>query len=556
MTKRILSIVLLIALLLGTLPYSAYAVEVQENSMVNTKDISASKEDSVEPKGSTPPSRAIVIIPGMLGSTLKNASTNVTVWLDIINCGQLELNEDGTSKNSNIVPFNDHSGANSVYAPLYNDLVTSYASYSDICDVIFFPYDFRLNNSDTAIKLAAAVADYSEVVIIAHSMGGLVASKFLANSAANRAKTVALITIGTPFLGSAKCINAMETGELIVIPGTNIPLFNPIVKKVSNNSYAAYQLLPTTNYHTYTGQRALYVNSSQITNCYTALANTAWGKTSNATTKPMFQAAVNFHSSLGTGSNHIIFTSGVPVYTLAGSGLATIDRVSMDSNYNITYLHISANGDGTVLAKSAGHGTPYKTFYSSESVDSVEHSELMSNPDVTDEIKQIIFTETGMRAAGWTPASINSQTYTITSEDAAPILNARGWVVGQDNKRIVIVADCADELLYNGSQIIEHNEKIYDSDGHFLGNVWTLGNTNRKQYLLMNGTYQVNSTGHVLIEFMDSGYYDAAFEYSLEDANGIISIFGYGITPIGSVNGNVESPYIHSQESLIERNRD
>ena len=114
-------------------------------------------------------------------------------------------------------------------------------------DVIFFDYDFRKTNSTSATKLATELSEYDEVVLVAHSMGGLVAGKFLANSATNRSKTTALITLGTPFVGAAKCIDVMETGEMITFNplGVNITLFKNTIRDMSKNCYAAYQLLPT-----------------------------------------------------------------------------------------------------------------------------------------------------------------------------------------------------------------------------------------------------------------------------------------------------------------------
>lgn len=90
-------------------------------------------------------------------------------------------------------------------------------------------------------------------------------------SAANRNKTELLITIGTPYVGSAKCLDVMEAGNLIQVPliGDRIA---QTVKTCCQNSYAAYQLLPTEKYANKTGKFAVKIyngnsdgGSTQIT---------------------------------------------------------------------------------------------------------------------------------------------------------------------------------------------------------------------------------------------------------------------------------------------------
>ena len=167
--------------------------------------------------------KAIVIIPGILGSSLETTSGS-KVWLHITNYGKMALTENGTSVYSIRSANYDNYGANNTYKTLYNSLNNAFGNNFD---VIFFDYDFRKTNSTAATQLANELSNYNEVVLVAHSMGGLVASKFLANSSSNRSKTTALITLGTPFVGAAKCIDVMETGNMITYNplGVNVSLF-------------------------------------------------------------------------------------------------------------------------------------------------------------------------------------------------------------------------------------------------------------------------------------------------------------------------------------------
>lgn len=224
---------------------------------------------------STTSSKAIVIIPGIMGSSLRTTS-GTTVWVST-NYTMLGLSENGTSIYSLESFDSDHYGAFDIYSTLYTAL---YSTYHPEYDIIFFDYDFRLNNASAATKLATELSGYNEVFLIAHSMGGLVASKYLANSAANRAKTKAFISIGTPFVGSAKCINVMDNGTLLeFLPENANPFaYKTFVKNLCSCSYAAYQLLPTNKYYTTTGIYPIKVGGTNYSNPMAQLPNANWGK--------------------------------------------------------------------------------------------------------------------------------------------------------------------------------------------------------------------------------------------------------------------------------------
>lgn len=116
--------------------------------------------------------KAIVIIPGISGSTLRNADTKDVVWLHATRHQQLVCTETGAT-NYNIESFNDDNyGTFDTYKTLYNSLRNA---FEDEYEIIFFDYDWRMSNTTTASNLATELAPYSEVVLVAHSMGGLVA---------------------------------------------------------------------------------------------------------------------------------------------------------------------------------------------------------------------------------------------------------------------------------------------------------------------------------------------------------------------------------------------
>lgn len=539
--KKILSMLLAIVCVMS---FSVSAFAVEKDTATNAA--SANK-------------KAIVIIPGILGSTLETTS-GTEVWLHLTNYGQMALTETGASVNNIRSANYDNYGANNTYKTLYNSLNNAFGKKFD---VIFFDYDFRKTNSTSATKLATELSEYDEVVLVAHSMGGLVAGKFLANSATNRSKTTALITLGTPFVGAAKCIDVMETGEMITFNplGVNITLFKNTIRDMSKNCYAAYQLLPTSKYYSITGSYPLSVNGSNYSAATTQLQNTAWGKKSDGTVKPMFSTATSFHSSLFNGTTHITNYSDVTAYTLGAKGEDTISKVSMDSNYEITAVTYSNSGDGTVLLKSAGYGTPDYTYTDTT------HTGMVSDSTVISRVKSIITAETGIAAASASDSEIATDDtmviYTTASKEVssdATAMNERGWLNGENNKRINIYADNDSTLMCNGIVATEENEHVYDENRTKIGSVWKLGSTGRKMYALYDGQYEISSTGIIKVEYMDSGYLESAVEYDLGLSVMSINIDDFTTQAVSCYvdNEGIEVPpsHIYTDTELAELNSD
>jgi Lecithin:cholesterol acyltransferase len=114
-------------------------------------------------------------------------------------------------------------------------------------NVLLFPYDFRLGIRETAEKLRAAVhsrlgglasdAQHRRVIVVAHSMGGLVARYWLGPLGGAR-YCRALVTVGTPHAGAPKAldwlINGVRAGPLTLTKAT----------KMLREWDSAYDLLP------------------------------------------------------------------------------------------------------------------------------------------------------------------------------------------------------------------------------------------------------------------------------------------------------------------------
>ena len=255
------------------------------------------------------------------------------------------------------------------------------------------------------------------------------------------------------------------------------------------------------------------------------MKNTAWGKKKDGSVKSQFATASSFHSGLYKGSKHVTdyYASTVPVYRIAATGVDTITTVKLTSAYAFDDVNVQNSGDGTVLTKSAGLGTPTYLY------PGVDHTALVSNNAVITRIKNLISTSTGVTAASSTTlceATDQNSTVEWTADQYENMENPRGWVIGMDNRRIQITCDMDTVLYCDGVLVDESHEKMYTTNGDLIGSVWTFGEeSGKKVYSLQNRSYTFNTNGYVKIQYINAGYYDQIVEY---DTGNIDSQFVLG----------------------------
>lgn len=211
---------------------------------------------------------SVLFLPGLKGSKLVYGSD--TLWPPSIgsfanDVGQLALNADGTSINDIKV-----DGVLEAFytTPIYSGF-TSYLDGLVAADTIKdwepLPYDWRLspvriiedgvelqsgmlNLADEVERLASE--SYSEkVMIVAHSYGGLVAKRLIAEleSRGKSELVESLVLVGSPQLGTPQAAASMLHGA-----GESIGLgyiVNPVTsRQVALNMESAYHLLPSRLY--------------------------------------------------------------------------------------------------------------------------------------------------------------------------------------------------------------------------------------------------------------------------------------------------------------------
>ena len=156
--KKLISLVMTIAVLLSV-SQSAWAIE-------ETAEVDAVAASS----------NVIVVVPGIIGSELVDGN-GAKVWVGVgAILGQIQCNEVGNPVYPLYAYNNDNYGAIDTYETLYDSLKSRYSSQAD---VKFLAYDWRKTNTTAGQALKNMVNGYSgKIIIVAHSMGGIVASDY------------------------------------------------------------------------------------------------------------------------------------------------------------------------------------------------------------------------------------------------------------------------------------------------------------------------------------------------------------------------------------------
>lgn len=353
--------------------------------------------------------RAVIFLPGMVGSGLGwNSEMYWTPDIGEIDedLRRLLLDANGNSIDTVAArrPIDDF------YKKIQDALLQHDANDDSIADldVYIFPYDWRLDNDIHARNIEEFINDMNidKVSIVAHSMGGVVASKFIANGNSDRVDK--LITIGTPHLGAPKSLYVFETGNLI--GGINDWFVSNGLKRLAPNMSSAYQLLPNTEYFSYAApyyiqkitDRGLFRSPKvEKLTSYDAskqfLRDRSWGN------HYLIDKMAQFHQDISTSST----LNSVDSYIIVGynSGTQGIikQKFHKDGSFDSSDFE-PINGDGTVpLASGTLGGRIEKEerflgydyyYYSSQDntyfVEGVDHSALQSNDKVIKQVLQIL----------------------------------------------------------------------------------------------------------------------------------------------------------------------
>jgi Lecithin:cholesterol acyltransferase len=217
--------------------------------------------------GKQAPADLVVIVPGIGGSRL-TASDGTVLWggnlakfaLNVLVPGRLGLDAEPSLQPTGLLNTARGIPGLGVLHP-YNDLISELRRFFSIiydpaetaernldANVVAFPYDFRQSIATTAARLDDEVRTRlrqltgsrdtpGRVVVIGHSMGGLVARYWL-GPGGGAALCRGLYTLGTPHRGAPKALDVIANGARL--KGVEYP---PI-SRVLRSWPSVYELLP------------------------------------------------------------------------------------------------------------------------------------------------------------------------------------------------------------------------------------------------------------------------------------------------------------------------
>lgn len=282
-------------------------------------------------------------------------------------------------------------------------------------NLFVFAYDWRISNADNATKLADYIAcvqkfyPNTNVNLVAHSMGGLVARRYIIQyDSAHHVN--AFISVGSPYLGASKVVWVEETGNFVFFVWAST-LFD-----IVGSFNGASELLNSQGWYDMGGKPALIENGQDLNGN---------GKTNEKFSYPMLVEYMDtkkgkegflpgtqnqtFHSYTNNGNAQDDWrndTTGVKYFHVVGAGLVpdTINQVVAASfwkciqNYSIcnlsTWMYPKfAQGDQTVPLLSASrisgtlsYNAPNATVYECQAFgannQNVDHTGMLSNPVV------------------------------------------------------------------------------------------------------------------------------------------------------------------------------
>lgn len=138
-------------------------------------------------------------------------------------------------------------------------------------NLFVFAYDWRLDNAHSAALLKEYIRCIhrfypgTEVNIIAHSMGGIVARRYILDNADDH-HVNALIAIASPWLGAPKAIYAFETGEFLDKLGHLATISKQTLAEILPSFPASGQLFASPFYDDIAGMASFRDNGGDMDN--------------------------------------------------------------------------------------------------------------------------------------------------------------------------------------------------------------------------------------------------------------------------------------------------
>ena len=300
----------------------------------------------------------VFVVPGIMGSQLglkrQPPLPNDILWLDPIDIGVGRLASLNLAAGTPVVPLG---------VVLYSYLRLKLNLRASGFAPVLYDYDWRLGVDQLGAALAQRIRDESadRIMIVAHSMGGLVSRAALAHEGMNNVER--LVLLGTPNFGSFAPLQALRGTYAVVrkiasLVNTGSP--ESLAGEIFNTFPSLYHMLP----------------SAQCNGCADLFDPAEWPTSGPRPDKHLLRAARGIHAKLIQADERICVVVGVGQETVT----AVVKRRD-DFVYTIT-----RHGDGTVPAVSAGLPGARNHFTLAA------HSDLTRDPTVAAAVTDLLRT--------------------------------------------------------------------------------------------------------------------------------------------------------------------
>ena len=441
----------------------------------------------------------IIVIPGILGSELENTDDNNVIWLkktssSVKDLKILSMDDKGNPLYSNVQAKKDGYGTVQVVNGTYKEMIQKLEKEYGENKVHYFAYDWRMDNRYNAVKLEEYInkdlKKAGKVTLVAHSMGGLIVSQYIANGNAN--KIDKLITIGTPYYGSPKVPYVFATGKMLPLG-----LADKALKALAPYMATAYQLLPYKNIYHYMATNTVKSGLFGDKLSYDYVLDEHGYIKNNLPMKDINEQTVSPGVKASFLKNAVDFMDGiyksdfsihdVDSYVIVGKEQSTIHTTLFDSNGGYVKDFEYKSGDGTVPLWSA-------TMHDSIDEDRLfsykdSHTGLVSNQKVIKKIIELINNKTVdndsdpadnnrrivIRVACPVDVTVSHPLYgSLSSSDIESDVEwGTVYLAGEDDEiKIFAIDDGSDEYeIYiegNGYGEMDLTIRYFDADYNFL----------------------------------------------------------------------------------------
>jgi len=300
----------------------------------------------------------VFVVPGIMGSQLgikrEPPLPHDILWLDPIDIQVGRLSSLHLSHSTPIVPLG---------VVLYSYLRLKLNLRASGFAPILYDYDWRRGVDELGAALAERIRNEpsDRIMIVAHSMGGLVSRAALTQPGMNNVER--LVLLGTPNFGSFAPLQALRGTYAVVrkissLVNSGTP--ETLAGKVFSSFPSLYHMLP----------------SAQCNGCANLFDPAEWPRTGPKPDKALLRGARDIQSKLVQADERICVVVGVGQETVT----AVVKRKD-DFVYTIT-----RHGDGTVPAVSAGLPGA-RNHYTSAA-----HSDLTRDPTVAAAVTELLLT--------------------------------------------------------------------------------------------------------------------------------------------------------------------